>query len=885
MSSCFCGILMETLFNNLTSTSVAQQNVMVQTRNTWSGRWLQLLFALLCLNLHPAHAQPNVDSLYVVWQDTSQTDSSRAFAFNLFIGYGYLNQDPDTARILASELLSFSSDKDLPYGQGMALNLIGISYLNQSEDSLAADYLNQSLEIQRTIENERGVANALNNLGMIYDRQGKLELALENYRESLQYFDANSAINRANTLMNMGQIYQKLYDYNTAQIMLDSSIQVFRELNYPYGIASVQLNAGILSFLQGDLTESVASLQPAQVFFAKNNYPLQNINALQQLAQVYALQGEFQLASDLLLYALDISVVSDLPKKKANLLVDLGATKFNVGKYKEGIDTLEKVIDMSRELGDQILEASARTNLGIIYEYQGEFVLAVLNHQQAERIYRDKRTLNELADCLTNIGNLYRKNDEPSQSLNYYEQALQIFDQTANKSGIADLLANIGNVYGDQEQLDVALEYLDSSQRLQEIVGNRNAFANGLFSMGVIYANQHKFSEALEHYRESLQLSREIGHIQGEAVSIINIGKIHLFQNRNSEAISTCNQGYELSQKIGDIASQREACDCLYKAHRARGDLELALPYYEEYNFLSDSLKVTETAKALQRMEYEKYRLRDSLKQVEDQARIELAHQEEVHQKEKTSNILLGSGILLFLIAVGLLSRNRYITRSKQEIQQEKDRSDELLLNILPSEIAEELKAKGEAMARQYENVSILFSDFKGFTEASERMTAPDLVAEIDTCFKAFDLIIGKYQIEKIKTIGDAYMAAGGLPVPEKESVHNTILAGLEMQRFMQARKTQRDSKNLPAFEMRLGIHTGPVVAGIVGVKKFQYDVWGDTVNTASRMESYGEIGKVNISATTYELVKGISNLSFTSRGQIEVKGKGLVSMYFVTQV
>lgn len=222
--------------------------------------------------------------------------------------------------------------------------------------------------------------------------------------------------------------------------------------------------------------------------------------------------------------------------------------------------------------------------------------------------------------------------------------------------------------------------------------------------------------------------------------------------------------------------------------------------------------------------------------------------------------------------------------KSKIEIEIEKNKSESLLLNILPADIAEELKIHGKAEARDFDMVSILFTDFKGFTATSEKMSAQDLVGEINTCFEAFDGIMAKYSVEKIKTIGDAYMAAGGLPVPTDDSVKNTVLAAFEMQAFISKRKAEMDAEGKPAFEMRVGIHTGPVVAGIVGVKKFQYDIWGDTVNTASRMESSGEVGNVNISEATYEILKNDSQFSFENRGKIEAKGKGEMEMYFVSK-
>ena len=166
----------------------------------------------------------------------------------------------------------------------------------------------------------------------------------------------------------------------------------------------------------------------------------------------------------------------------------------------------------------------------------------------------------------------------------------------------------------------------------------------------------------------------------------------------------------------------------------------------------------------------------------------------------------------------------------------------------------------------------------------SEKLTPQELVDEIDHCFRHFDQIISKHNIEKIKTIGDAYMCACDLPVANDSNPIDVVKAGLEIQSFMEDLKAKRKAANKPYFELRLGINTGPVVAGIVGTKKFQYDIWGDTVNTASRMESSGEVGKVNISQTTYELLKEDTDLKFESRGMIKAKGKGEMEMYFVSK-
>ena len=241
-------------------------------------------------------------------------------------------------------------------------------------------------------------------------------------------------------------------------------------------------------------------------------------------------------------------------------------------------------------------------------------------------------------------------------------------------------------------------------------------------------------------------------------------------------------------------------------------------------------------------------------------------------------------GGVILVLAAALWGRLRIVHRSRSAIKKEKDISEGLLLNILPASVAQELKQKGYAEAKQFESATIMFSDFKDFTHIAEELSAADLVEEINDCFRSFDNIMTRFGIEKIKTIGDSYMAAGSIPDTNTATALDVVMAALEMQRVVITRKKEREMKHLPAYEMRIGIHTGPVIAGIVGVKKFQYDLWGDTVNIASRMESSGEPGQVNISEATYLLIKDHPNLVFTPRGEIYAKGKGNLTMYFVEQ-
>lgn len=273
-------------------------------------------------------------------------------------------------------------------------------------------------------------------------------------------------------------------------------------------------------------------------------------------------------------------------------------------------------------------------------------------------------------------------------------------------------------------------------------------------------------------------------------------------------------------------------------------------------------------------------------------SKAELLAAEAVMDKQSSENLrnyALGLGVILLLLSGLLYSRfvskkrdAKALAKSNEELGEARKRSDELLLNILPASIAEELKEKGKAAAHKFDDVTILFSDFVNFTRISEQLGPEDLVKELDVCFRAFDEIINDYDdVEKIKTIGDAYMVAHGLD--DRKSIPNNLIeTAKRMQVFLDDRAAKRQKLGLPFFTARIGLHTGAVVAGVVGLKKFAYDVWGDTVNVAARVESQSEPGKINVSETTYRLIKYQYDCDY--RGKVMAKNKGYIDMYYVRQ-
>jgi class 3 adenylate cyclase len=294
---------------------------------------------------------------------------------------------------------------------------------------------------------------------------------------------------------------------------------------------------------------------------------------------------------------------------------------------------------------------------------------------------------------------------------------------------------------------------------------------------------------------------------------------------------------------------------------------------------VKDSLYNLDIAKKLSSLQFN-FDIQKKQSQIDLLKKDQVLQELDLKKQKLTKNALMIGLALLSLIAVILYRNYRNKIKTNKLLDAQKVKIENLLLNILPAEVAEELQKNGTATPRFYKMASVLFTDFKGFTKLSEKLTPQEVISELDIFFMAFDDIVDKYGLEKIKTIGDSYMCAGGIPTEDNSHPLNIVKAGLEMQEFILKRNAERAKMNLPEWNIRIGINTGQLVAGVVGKKKYAYDIWGSTVNVASRMESNGEPGRVNISSATYELIK--DKYSCTHRGKIFAKNIGEVDMYFV---
>ncbi|MCD4732302.1 MAG: hypothetical protein K8R74_16980, partial [Bacteroidales bacterium] len=387
--------------------------------------------------------------------------------------------------------------------------------------------------------------------------------------------------------------------------------------------------------------------------------------------------------------------------------------------------------------------------------------------------------------------------------------------------------------------------------------------------------------ERVSHDAENLWANEEISYLELQRLKLDSANReqeLQLFYQTDSiQRITIANQQLENDRALQELLLKEE------QIYAAKKEKEV------------DSLRQIERIQSLE-LETQK------LVQKEQESQIELLDKEnqlnELNLKkvQARNKFLIGIAILAIIIIYIVYRAFRFakrtnkilhkqkneIERQKDEIEYERERSDKLLLNILPEETAEELKEKGSATPKHYDLVSVLFTDFKGFTNIAEKLTPKELVAELNNSFLEFDKIIDKHNLEKIKTIGDAYMCAGGIPVENTTNPIDIVKAGLAIKDYMENLKKEREAAGEDFWELRIGIHTGPVVAGVVGKNKFAYDIWGDAVNTASRMESSGVPGKVNISGYTYEIIK--DQFKCTYRGKIKAKNKGEIDMYIVEE-
>lgn len=533
----------------------------------------------------------------------------------------------------------------------------------------------------------------------------------------------------------------------------------------------------------------------------------------------------------------------------------------NLGDYAKGLDSFDNAEDIFTSLKDSKGIAFVKNNKGTIYESMGLFDKAVTEYQTALALYEQLGLQEEIAVTANNLGSSNSEMGRFDAALGYFQQALEVHKAMGYEKETATELNNIGDLYQKEELIEDALNFYNQAMTIATKLDDQGLVADINLNLGHLYETDNELQKAIGYYEDSLKTFKAIQNMEGEVGALNNIGGVYARQNDAETALKYHLEAYEASSNAGYREGLKISLKQLASDYQMLENYSEASHYLTLYTELLDTLQEEKTAEAFANSEV--------LFDTEKKSKELLKQKAEIEERIKERNRLL---LIMAIIGISMI----LITLLLFWVVKERKKSEKLLLNILPKKVANELKRSGKTVPEKFESCTVYFSDIANFTTTSEHLDPVFLISELNDIFTNFDAVMEKYGCERIKTIGDAYMAVCGVPVPVEDHAERMVKAAKEILIWLNNRNENSDLK----WRIRIGINTGQIVGGVVGVKKYIYDVFGDTINTASRMESNSEPMRINISKNTYEIVQ--HQFDTTARTPIEVKGKGLQEMYFI---
>jgi class 3 adenylate cyclase len=547
---------------------------------------------------------------------------------------------------------------------------------------------------------------------------------------------------------------------------------------------------------------------------------------------------------------------------KLELLRNLSFNEVN--DLKLALQYAEELINLSSQQGNNLYLYRGYLQKGNKKRLLGDLDEALAAYFKSGVVAGKANYLPGQGSAYSAIADIYSISNNHHNATLYYNKAIATLRLSDDSIALAAAISNAGDEFLNNKIYDSALLYFKESEIIFERVNYLIGKGYSLGNIGMVYANTGENYLAEKNINEAIRILEELEDYYPICVYLISMCDIYLDKGDDRTAMSYAQRSLQLAQQYGLKEQISDANLKLSELYEKAGNPVESFKYYKNHITYRDSVN---NIKSVQKMAD----LRTDYEVSQKQTEVDLLNQEKRNQQIK----VLSLGIILSLTTI-LLGALYWYYRT---ISKEKKRSERLLLNILPAETAKELKLTGKVDAVKFDQVTVLFTDFVAFSKLAEHEEPEQLVKSIDFYFKGFDEITTKYGLEKIKTIGDSYMCACGLPTANKTHARNVIGAAMEMIELVKMELEARDGLN--HFEIRIGVHTGPVIAGIVGIKKWQYDIWGDTVNIASRMESMSKPGRINLSETTWQEIKDEFPCEY--RGEIEVKNRGSLKMYFLS--
>ncbi|KAK6033560.1 adenylate/guanylate cyclase catalytic domain protein [Ostertagia ostertagi] len=603
------------------------------------------------------------------------------------------------------------------------------------------------------------------------------------------------------------------------------------------------------------------------------------VNTLIQQSKAYFTDSPAK-AIELATRARQLAESLHFQKGEAYALKNIGIAYYFQGKYVEALEYYQQSLNFFTEIKDYVGMANMYSNIGVVYYDQSDDVKALENYLQSLKFAELSGDKLRILSALNNVGGVYtNKAATYSKALQYYLQALPICEELGKKDELGAISVNIGFIYSEKQDPAKAMIYF---QKALKTYGNSEGSLNAYNAIGKMYTDEGNYPMALENLNKALRLAEKLNVKLSMVKSFTRLGNVYAKQGDYKNAIAYYMKAEKPAQEIGAKLELKDIYQQMSMSYARSADYGNAFKYQSLFSSIKDTLYNIENDKKLGSIQFD-FDLQKKQGEINLLTKDKALNELQIKRQKFARNAFAGGLVLVFLIAALIFRNYREKVKTNRMLDQQKDQIEHLLLNILPSEVAKELQVNGQATPRNYDSVAVMFTDFKSFTTHADKLSPQELVEELNACFIEFDNIIEKYNLEKIKTIGDSYMCAGGIPTPDNMRAHNIVNASLEIQDYIIANNNRRKEAGLEPWDLRIGIHVGPVVAGVVGKKKYAYDIWGSTVNIASRMESNGEPGQVNISAAAYELVKDTFNCTY--RGKIYAKNVGEIDMYFVERI
>jgi class 3 adenylate cyclase len=568
----------------------------------------------------------------------------------------------------------------------------------------------------------------------------------------------------------------------------------------------------------------------------------------------------------------------DYKKGAAIALKNIGIANYYQGKNVEALGYYQQSLQIFQFLKDDNGVSNLLNNIGAIYMNQGDDATALEYYLKSLQMAEKTGDKLRILTATTNIGAVYSHHDSTlNNALVYYMKAIPLAEDLQDKQAIGTIATNIGEIHILRHNDSLAVLYL---KKALKALNNSENSAYAYNALAKLYATQGNHALALQTHQKALASAEKLNAKLDIVQSLQGLGKTYMELGNHEEALKYYKRAEPIAKEIEAPLELMRGDSAIAASYAVIGDFKNAHQYHVQYANYKDTLYNNEKDKKIAKLQFD-FDLQKKQGEIAILKKDNTLREMEIKRQRFAKNAVSVGLVLLFILAFFIYRNYRIKVKSNKILDKKNMEIENLLLNILPAEVATELQSTGRATPRYFNNVSVLFTDFKGFTSIADKMSPEEVVAELNTCFMAFDSIVEKHDLEKIKTIGDSYMCAGGIPTLNKDHVCNMINASLEMLVFMEQYNKQRLDKGLAVWDIRIGVHVGPVVAGVVGKKKYAYDIWGSTVNIASRMESNGYPGLVNISAATYEQIK--DQYACDYRGKVYAKNVGDIDMYFVS--